>query len=147
MAMLPQAEADRLARMAKRLAGVHVLAVPAPGQRQTWQVQSRDGTEDFLLDMNRGSISLLKLTLQERYQATEILLRLDLEGPPHTNPDDTIIPTPHLHIYREGYNDKWAFPIPPDVDISSGNPARILVSFMRYCGIEPVPPVQGGVVP
>jgi hypothetical protein len=37
-------------------------------------------------------------------------MRLDLDGPPHRNPDDEEIPWPHLHVYREGYGDKWASP-------------------------------------
>lgn len=79
--------------------------------------------------------------------SNEILLRLDVNGPAHTNPDGTIVPTPHLHIYREGYDDKWAFPVPPDLDISSGQPDQILINFLRYCGVDPIPPVQGGLMP
>ncbi|KJU85379.1 prophage protein [Candidatus Magnetobacterium bavaricum] len=39
-----------------------------------------------------------------------ILLRLCFGGHPHRNPDDTEISSPHLHRYREGYADKWAYP-------------------------------------
>jgi hypothetical protein len=38
-------------------------------------------------------------------------MRLDLDGPPHRNPDDQEIPCPHLHIYRAGYGDSG--PSPP----------------------------------
>ena len=33
-----------------------------------------------------------------------------LAGRQHRNPDDAEVPAPHLHIYREGYGDKWAVP-------------------------------------
>lgn len=145
--MLLQAEADRLARMAKRMVGVRHLALPAPGHRHEWQAQSADGREDFLLDCNRGTIRLTKVTYQERHQIATILLRLDLDRPPHTNPDGDVIETPHLHIYREGYNDKWAVAVPSEIDLSSGDPAHIVVEFLRYCGFDPIPPLQGGALP
>ena len=41
-------------------------------------------------------------------------MRLDLDGPPHRNPDEAEIPCPHLHIYSEGFGDKWAMAAPAD---------------------------------
>ena len=41
-----------------------------------------------------------------------VLLRLDIDGPPHRNPDGEEIPCPHLHTYREGFGVKWAIPAP-----------------------------------
>lgn len=70
-------------------------------------------------------------------------MRLDLDGPPHRNPDDEVIPCPHLHIYREGYGDKWATPAPV---VLYPNPADLFSTFeafMRQCNIT-APIIQKG---
>jgi hypothetical protein len=40
-----------------------------------------------MLDVTRAEIKLTKATYQNRARAAIILLRLDLDGPPHRNPD------------------------------------------------------------
>jgi len=52
-----------------------------------------------------------RITYQNRGRAVVVLLRLDLKGSPLRNPNDEVIPCPHLHIYREGFGDKWAYPL------------------------------------
>ncbi len=61
---------------------------------------SKDYRVDFLLDIERNRINLLKGKYQNRVHSAIILLRLDFGGSPHKNPDDQEIPSPHLHIYR-----------------------------------------------
>jgi hypothetical protein len=73
-----------------------------------------DKREHFHLDVSRGRIDLLKGKYQNRSRQAIILVRLDFGGKPHRNPDDEEIACPHLHVYREGYGDKWAMPVPPD---------------------------------
>ena len=60
-------------------------------------------------------------------------LRLDYGGPLHRNPDGEEIPCPHLHIYREGYGDKWAVPIPTQDSPNIHDHWQTLQDFMRYC--------------
>lgn len=144
--MLSQTAADYLARIAKQITSARVVLVPSPGGRAAWEASTSD-REAFHLHMRRGRKLSSQMTLQERFETNEILLRLDIDGPPHANPDGTVVPTPHLHIYREGYDDKWAFAVPPDLDIAAGDPAQVLINFLVYCGVSPVPPVQGGVLP
>jgi hypothetical protein len=105
-----------------------------------------DGEHGFFFHMRRSGNVVSQMTTQERYETNEILLRLDTDGSPHTNPDDTVVPTPHLHVYVEGFDDKWAFELPENLDVSSGDAATTLVLFLKYCGIDPVPPFQTGVV-
>lgn len=137
--MLLQAEADRLRAMDKELTRVPQLVLPPTGHKQVWPARSLDGTEAFLVDTNRSNATL-KITFQERYLVTEILVRLDLSGSAHTNPDRTVVPCPHVHIYREGYNDGWAHPVPVDLDTSSGDPLLILHNFLVYCHFVAIPP-------
>lgn len=77
-------------------------------------LQSLDKREHFLLDLSRGRIDLQKVKMQNRGRQVVVLVRLYLEGALHRNPDDTEVPAPHLHVYREGYGDKWAVPGPPN---------------------------------
>jgi hypothetical protein len=109
---IPQAEADALIAMEKQCVESKSLLFPEPGGRLAIALASLDKRENFTLDITRGQIKLTKAAYQNRARQALILMRLDLDGPPHRNPDDQEIPCPHLHIYREGYGDKWAFPAP-----------------------------------
>ncbi len=110
--MLSQAEADFFIRAVKRLEEQATLNFPAPGEKKSWAAITIDEKEQFLFDVNRGRIRLSKCTYQERYHAMEVLIRVDLDGPPHRNPDGTVVNCPHIHLYREGYAAKWAEPLP-----------------------------------
>lgn len=145
--MLTQQAADFLARLSKQITSATVVMVPPTGSQIGWVAESVAPKHRFHVHMRRGRKLATQITLQERYETNEILIRLDIDGPNHGNPDGTVVPTPHLHIYREGYEDKWAFPVPPELDISSGNPTLILINFLDYCGVTPIPPVQGGLLP
>ncbi len=70
-------------------------------------------------------------------------MRLDLDGPPHRNPDDREIPCLHLHIYREGYGDKWASPAPIDRYPNVQDLFSTFEAFMRHCNITEPPQLKG----
>jgi len=71
-------------------------------------------------------------------------MRLDLDGPPHTNPDGQEIPCPHLHIYREGYGDKWASPLPAARYPNVKDLFSTFEEFMRHCNITQPPQIDRG---
>ena len=66
-----------------------------------------------------------------------------LGGPPHRNPDGEEIGTPHIHVYREGYGDKWALPLPADFR-SVADLGTTLDDFLRYCNVTRPPRIQKG---
>ncbi len=153
--MLTQSEADTLIAMQKKKANDEVTSFPLGGSLLTLPIVSLDGREAFLIDVNRGRIRLSKCSYQERYQSTIVLVRLDIDGPPHPNPDvDTVplpflqpyngvtLPTPHLHLYTEGFMDKWAIPAPPDKFSSLSDLYETLVQFFTFCNIVEPPTVQ-----
>ena len=45
--------------------------------------------------------------------------------------------------YKEGFDDKWAYPLPNDIFKNLDNKWDILVSFMTYCNITDVPNFNG----
>ncbi|MEP7355094.1 MAG: hypothetical protein ABI824_17840 [Acidobacteriota bacterium] len=141
---IPQAEADHLLAMEKHYVEVGQLTFPPAGERILIPLISSDRRESFALDVTRSQIKLTKATYQTRARQVVILLRLDIDGPPHRNPDDEEIPCPHIHFYREGFGDKWAFPAPPERYSDIGDLARTLDSFMEHCNVTLPPMVQRG---
>ena len=89
-------------------------------------------------------VKITKVTFQNRARQVVVLLRLDIDGAPHRNPDGTEVGCPHLHIYRQGYADKWAFPAPPELLSDTGSPYEVLVLFMKRCNITLPPNIQRG---
>lgn len=141
---LTQAEADALIAMEKQRVNEDRSDFPMGGQSVVMPLQSPDRREQFLLDISRGRIDLLKVKMQKRGRQVVVLVRLDLGGAPHRNPDDAEIATPHLHVYREGFGDKWAIPVPAD---RFRNPADIwatLEDFLRFCNVTQPPHIERG---
>jgi hypothetical protein len=141
---LTQDEADRLMAMEKRAVDQKEWLFPVAGHRIAIPLTSLDKRESFTLDVTRAQIKITKATFQNRARTAIILLRLDLDGPPHRNPDGTEIPCPHLHTYREGYGDKWAIPAPPATYANTADLFTTVVVFMQQCNITDPPKIQKG---
>ena len=107
-------------------------------------LQSVDKREQFLLDISRGLIDLGRGKYQNRARQVVVLVRLDFGGSPHRNPDGEEIGSPHLHIYREGFGDKWAIPLPADRFPRITNLRSTLDDFMQFCNITLPPNIESG---
>ena len=138
---IPQAEADRLLALPKRRTAATPYRLPPHRGRLAIPLEDLAGREFFILDMSRGGISLQRRTYQTRARQTVILARLDFNAP-HRNPDGEEVGVPHLHLYREGYADKWAVPVPPDHFPNIGDPWRTLFNFIRNCTIGEPPDIE-----
>ena len=134
-ASLTQSEADALLAMEKRCSDTTERDYPALGGRIAVPLVSTDGRERFFLDLRRAGVGLAKGTYQNRGRQVVILARLDFGGPPHRDPDGAEIGSPHLHLYREGFGDKWALPAPLNRFPNLCDPWRTLEDFMRFCNI------------
>jgi hypothetical protein len=106
---------------------------------------SVDKREHFLLDVSRGRIDLLKGKYQKRGRHVIVLVRLDFGGAPHRNPDGQEIACPHLHLYRQGFGDKWAAAVPQERFPDTTDLWRLLQDFMRFCNITRPPIFRRGV--
>lgn len=157
--MLTQAKVDALITMNKKRAKKENYDFPQRGELLTIPIVSTDERESFLVDVNRGRIRLTKCTYQERHQGIIILVRLDLDGPPHPNPEVNVVPLsylveynginlpcPHLHIYVEGFMDRWAIPVPADIFPRTHDLYDTLFDFFRYCNIVEPPIIQKGLL-
>lgn len=105
---------------------------------------SVDKRERFLLDIWHSRLDLLKGNYQNRARQVVILVRLDFGGSPHRNPDGQEISIPHLHVYREGFGDKWASPVPRELFSNITDLWKTLEDFMRFCNIIQPPIIQRG---
>jgi hypothetical protein len=141
---ITQAEADALIAMEKHRVDTEDCFFPEGGGRLSIALTSADKRENFFLDVARANIKLTKATYQNRARQAIILMRLDLDGPPHRNPDDQEIPCPHLHIYREGYGDKWAVPAPVERYTNVQDLFSTFTAFMQHCNIIDMPRIQIG---
>jgi len=141
---LTQIEADALIALPKVKVDNNTYDYPGTGGSLIVSLTSQDKRESFLLDISRGRIELRKGKYQMRGHQIIVLARLDFGGPPHRNPDGVDIPCPHLHLYREGFGDKWAVPVPADRFPNLGDLWQTLVDFMGYCNVVDPPDIQRG---
>lgn len=112
---------------------------------------SNDRREEFLLTIERGNRKRIRLKYQTRARKVIILARLDLNGPAHRNPLDSPyrpnerLSCPHLHLYREGFEDRIAYLLPEIPEFVVSNPANGLAwleDFLKFCHIDEVPNIQ-----
>ena len=113
---------------------------PAPVQ---WvkKISSITSKEIFLLDFYKGSFELSNYTINKRYKQTIIMMRYD-NGGRHTNPDGELFEGPHLHLYREGFNDKFAFPVSEVKVVDSDTVEQVFKKIMHFCNINQVPTIE-----
>ena len=141
---LTQAEADALMAVEKVRADTKTWDYPLEGDGLTIPLTCRRQRELFSLDLKRYSISLIRYKYQTRSREVHILARLEFGGPPHRNPDGEELPCPHLHLYRHGFADKWAFPVPSESFPNLHDRHSALEDFMRYCNIVEPPRIVRG---
>jgi hypothetical protein len=142
---LTQQEADMLIAMEKHRQDDLPHDFPVMGGSISVPLASVDKREAFLLDITRGYIDLTKVTYQNRARKVVPLVRIDMAGPMHTNPDGVDILCPHMHLYRDGYGMKWAAPLPTDVFTDPSDLWQTLVDFFVYCSITKPPIINKGI--
>jgi hypothetical protein len=113
---------------------------PAPLQWSK-KIIATSTKELFLFDFYRGSFELSKYTFNKRYRQTIILLRYD-NGGRHTNPDGVLFEGPHVHFYREGYNDKFAFPVSEIGVAVVDSLETVLRKILDFCNVKRFPTIE-----
>ena len=139
---LTQSEADALIAIEKQRLNDDRWNCPSLGGTISIPLTSTDKRESFHLDISRGRIDLLRGKYQNRARQIIVLVRIDFGGQPHRNPDGEELPSPHLHIYREGFGDKWAVPVPPDKFPNMSDLWQTLNDFMQFCNIKEPPIIE-----
>lgn len=117
------------------------IILPTIGTVDSFELTDVNNRIPFLLDIDRrGKIELSKYKIQNRYAVTEVLVRIDIDSPPHINPDGTKLSRNHIHIYREGFGDRWAYELK---DLKDTNLFQnictfrnVFNDFCKYCNIS-----------
>ena len=145
--MLTKEEFEELLRQKKKFKENKIIEL---GPDNKWQrdIDSIESKDTFILDFYKSTIELKKFTFNKRFRTAIVLIRYDSQGR-HNNPEGTehggvTYDGPHLHVYREGYDTKIAFPV-SEINIASHEETdvtSVLEQFLAYCNIEDIPPIQ-----
>ncbi len=112
---LTQKEADDLLDLLKKCVETKI-SMPSKGCREDCDVYAIEKkNEKFVISINRKTLFTDKVSFVARYlRDNTILLRLDIAPTaPHKNPPGfpyEEINGTHLHIYKEGFESKYAIP-------------------------------------
>ncbi|HXA27620.1 MAG TPA: hypothetical protein VN193_02640 [Candidatus Angelobacter sp.] len=137
--LLAQGEAERLIAVPKKFVSAGAVTLP-PGVNRELAAECDDPVERFIVDVRRSGATLhLKHREQLRARRIIVLLRLCVDGPPHTNPDGTAVGRRHLHVYRKGYEDRFAEPVDPKDFPNLSDVCSTAIDFCRYCNVTNIP--------
>lgn len=149
--MLTDKDFQSLIKMIKQIrTKENTIPFPQPGKHLKIEVEDENRNENFIIDVNRkgASLKITKCTFQTRHLIP--IIRIDIDGPPHPNPDGTIIPCPHIHLYKEGYNLRIAYPLEKEMIADTNNLLEILIRFLEYNSISNINDYtyeeQGGII-
>lgn len=134
MSMLSTGQALKFLQAPKRFENASHYAFPVE-RKVSRRLIAADVREVFVLDVRRRAIEFGKYTFQNRVRTTIALARLDIGGARHRNPDGEYVDCPHLHIYREGYGDKWAYAL-PQAFAGCTSPEDYFFAFLDWCNVE-----------
>lgn len=113
---------------------------PAP-IKWTKEIKCKTTSNKYLLDFYRGSFELSKFTANKRFRQTLIMLRYD-NGGRHTNPDGETFEGPHVHLFKEGFNDKFAYPI-SIINIEETDTMEVrFKKILHFCNIKDCPDLE-----
>ena len=128
-------KAQELIQVMKRLLRTGIYELPRVGAIDKLPLQSVQSPKDrFDVYINRkGKIDLRKYSLLLHF-SEEDLLRIDVHGTNHHNPDGTVVSCPHIHmrIKDTGRWDSYAYDLPA-IFGDEDDCAITLRDFLQYC--------------
>lgn len=141
MDILTQDEADTLGVIEKYLIESESVLIPPPQKTCIHYIRYRkDGQyyDNMKLSTFRSQKNSRKVSYRIIYDAHNILVRIDTQyAASHRNPDGKIIIPPyqpHMHIYTEGYNDKFAYPL-PNCFSNADDIIQLFMEFLSYSNV------------
>ena len=160
--VLTDSEALELLYMPKLTADHDVRYIT---QRFEVDLVSHDKKEIFTFDFSNSTKNMtLKYKNQIRCKKDIPLLRLDVGSSWHENPKKHVacdpkdpfytvhdscvgkmfeVGEPHIHYFREGYGDAWAYPVPPEFD-DLDDVKKTVNQFLDKCNVVDKPIIQRG---
>ncbi len=139
---LKQDTFDHLLALKKTFEDASVVSLGSTWSKNILAVDTKDR---FILDYKRGKIEVRKYSFNKRVRTNVVMVRYcSLKR--HTNPDGVSFEGAHFHIYREGFDDKIAFPVKDTLGLDPDTTSReeILAAILKYCNIDD-PGIQMGI--
>lgn len=136
---IPQDEAERLISEVKQCL-IDVLYAPEKGKQTVFQLQGRQTMQNYTVTIFRGNKNPGKYNYNARITVNNIVL-LELHINPtnrHINPDGQIIIGSHWHIYKEGYDLRYAFPAK---EVEEADFVNNTVLFLKKFGLLELPAI------
>lgn len=142
--ILSQNEANRCLAMEKKVVSSEPIEIPLTrGYKRKIELIGSDTKFTFVVDVQFGSRrNTRKGKCQLRVRNSVRLLRLDYNGPVHSNPDDSVVGGTHLHLYKERDSDRWAYEPPNNMFSDLYDNARTLQEFLTYCNVTNIPLIR-----
>ena len=78
------------------------VKLPLSKDLKIFKVKSETTKDTFLLDCDRRGTYELRYKNQLRHSRDFPMIRLEINCPPHQNPDGRILSRNHIHVYKEG---------------------------------------------
>lgn len=142
---MTRAEAQGLIQVLKKILQQGRLTLPQSGSQARFELCSVFSDKDrFTVVANRSSrIRKDRYTLILLYGKDKGILRIDIGGPNHTNPDGTVVPCPHIHIQKKdsGKWDAWAMDIPA-VFGNVEDRIETFKVFLQYCNVNNIASIE-----
>ena len=115
------------------------IILPNQQAQKIYDLTSISSLDKFHLDYDRRGTLELKYKTQLRASAYKLhpMVRLEVNSPPHINPDGTQLSRNHIHIYDEIYGDSVAYElleILPQLNTNFSS-INIFTNFCKYCNI------------
>jgi hypothetical protein len=134
---LTQSEADGLRIVRKLFLDKMPLIINQPYSEQRQLRSETNPYDTFYLNINQTAIEFGKYNTLTRYFSI-CLVRICIDKDSvHENPDGKKIKGHHIHIYKEGYADRFAYPL-ENYNFSNFDIVPLLRQFLRFCNIEDI---------
>jgi len=136
---MSDAEAKELIAMLKEIISKEII-FPNSGDKKDVSIVSQDQKYLFIMSINRSStINEKRCSYIVRNKANgKNLLRLDVNGPAHRNPNGERIECPHLHIYKEEFSD-GNLPFAIEFDVNDDSLIESCLRFLSEFNVINVP--------
>ena len=138
MPKLDKEQFEYLMSLSKQFKNTTNISLPAMQSNKVYDLISSTSLNEFYLDYDRrGSLELKhKVQLRDKTYTANPLIRLEINTPPHINPDGKILSRNHIHIYHEIYGDSMAYELSDILPkLNRSSPLSIFTDFCVYCNI------------
>jgi len=114
------------------------LKLPHEQSFKKYDIKSVNTKDTFLMRYDRrGRYELKHKSLLTQGNDFK-LVRLEVNAPPHQNPDGYITSRNHIHVYKEGYELSWAYELNEifSLNFDKATTLELFTLFCEYCRID-----------